>query len=107
MLLHVLAGHLATFFKEMLGVSAVVLWVNDLACLCGGAGSIPRLVQWVKDLALLQLWHRLQLWLGFSPWPENFQMLWRWPKKKKKGLFKSYVHLLIFFIVFFDYHRAV
>ena len=26
----------------------MVQWVNDLACLCGGAGSIPDLVQWVK-----------------------------------------------------------
>ena len=25
--------------------------------------------------ALLQLWHRLQLQLGFDPWPRNFDML--------------------------------
>ena len=24
------------------------------------------------------------LWLGFDPWPRNFQMLKAWPKKKKK-----------------------
>ena len=30
-------------------------WVNDLACLCGSAGSIPGLVEWVKDPTLLQL----------------------------------------------------
>ena len=28
-------------------------WVNDPACLCGIACSIPGLGQWVKDLALL------------------------------------------------------
>ena len=26
----------------------------------------------LKDLALLQLWHRWQLWFTFSPWPRNF-----------------------------------
>ena len=31
----------------------MVQWVNDLACLCGGAGSIPGPVRWVKNLALL------------------------------------------------------
>ena len=25
------------------------------------------MVQWVKDLVLPQLWHRLQLWLRFHP----------------------------------------
>ena len=32
----------------------MALWVSDPALLCGGAGSIPRLVPWVKDSALLQ-----------------------------------------------------
>ena len=46
--------------------------------------------QWVKDLVLPWLWHRSQLWLGFSLWPGNFHMLWLWPQnpspktKKKK-----------------------
>lgn len=30
---------------------------------------IPILVQWVKELA----W--LQLWLGLDPWPGNFSLL--------------------------------
>ena len=60
--------------------------VNYLACLCGDTGSIPTLVQWVKDLALLQLWHRLHLQLGFDPLPGNFYMLWVQPKKKKRKL---------------------
>ena len=59
-------------------------WVNNLACLCEGSGSIPRQAQWIKDLVLVQLWCRLQLWLGFDPWPGNVHMPWVWPKKKKK-----------------------
>lgn len=44
------------------------------------------MVQWVKDLALPQLCHRLQLWLRFDPWPRNFHMLWVQPfKEKRKG----------------------
>ena len=35
------------------------------------AGSSPGLAQWVKDLALPQLGHRLQLWLRSDPWPGN------------------------------------
>ena len=31
---------------------------------------IPHAVQWVKD-PVLQLWHRLQLWLGSHPWPQE------------------------------------
>ena len=30
------------------------------------------------------LWHRLQLWRGFDPWPGNFHMPWGLAKKKKK-----------------------
>ena len=55
------------------------------------------MVQWVKDLPLLQLWHRSKLWLGFGPWLGNFHMLQKktktnnnnnnthTQKKKKKG----------------------
>ena len=48
-------------------------------------GSIPGLAQWVKDLALRELWCRLQTWLRcgvavamlqlqlqFNPWSGNF-----------------------------------
>lgn len=51
----------------------MVQWDNNLACLCGGAGLIPSLAQWVKDMALPQLWHRSQLWIRFDPWLRNFQ----------------------------------
>ena len=62
----------------------MVLWVKDLACLCGSRGLIPGLVQCVNDLEFLNLWHRSQLWLGFSLWPENFHMLRMLLKKNKK-----------------------
>ena len=29
------------------------------------------MAQWVKDLALLQLWHKSQLQLEFDPWPRE------------------------------------
>ena len=48
---------------------------------------VPNVAQGVKDPALLQLWHRSKLWLGFEPWPGSFHMPWVWVKKeKKKGL---------------------
>ena len=56
-------------------------WVNDPARLCEVAGLIPSQVQWAKDLAELELWHRPRMWLGFSPWPRNFHMPWVQPKK--------------------------
>ena len=46
--------------------------VKAKCCLCGGVGSIPSLAQWVRDLVLPQLWHRLQLQVGFNPWSGNF-----------------------------------
>ena len=43
--------------KILPGVPTMVQWVNDLNCLCGGTSLIPCLGQWVKNPALLQLWH--------------------------------------------------
>ena len=48
-------------------ITSVVQWVNDPACLCSVASSIPGPVQWVKDLVLLQLWLRWHLWFRFDP----------------------------------------
>ena len=56
-----------------------------------GKGSIPGLAQWVKDLVLAQLWHRLQLWLGSDPWPGNFICHGAAKKDKKKG--NKYIHI--------------
>ena len=49
--------------------------------------GVSAVAQWVKDLTFWQLWYRLQLWLGLSPWPGNFHMLQVSPnKEKKKGV---------------------
>ena len=58
--------------------------VNDLACLCGGASLIPSPAQWVKDLALLQLWRQLQLQLGIQSLGQELHMPQVWLKKKTK-----------------------
>ena len=49
------------------------LWHSGsrILCCCSGMGSIPSPAQQVKDMALPQLWHRLQLQLGFAPWSRN------------------------------------
>ena len=44
---------------------------------------IQSLAQWVKDLALWQLWHRSQLWLSLIPGPGT-PYATRQPEKKKK-----------------------
>lgn len=51
----------------MCGVPTVARWVNDPACLYGVAGSIPGLVQWLKNLALPHQWCRLQMRLRLAP----------------------------------------
>jgi len=44
-------------------------------------------VQWVKDPELLQLWYRLQVRLGFDPWPGTPQGQLK--KKTKKSVIKG------------------
>ena len=72
------------------GLPTLAQRVNDLTCLSGGSGSIPSLAHWFKDLALLQLWHKLDL----IP-PKNFHMPRVWSEKEKKST--SLVFMLIFF----------
>ena len=51
------------------------------------SGSIPGPAQWIKDLALPQLWHRSQLWVGPDPWGPGTPYAAGWLKKgeeKKK-----------------------
>ena len=63
-----------------------LLWYSGLRIqhLCSGMGLIPILVQWVKDLMSLHLWHRSQLQLRFDPWPGNFHTLREQPKTNKQ-----------------------
>ena len=55
----------------------------------GGRWGVPAGAKCIKDLALLQLWHRLPLQLGFNPWPRNFYMLQGQQKRKKKFFNKN------------------
>ena len=49
------------------------------------------MAQWFKDLVLLQMWHRLQLQLGFDPWlGDPYAAVQK--KKEKKRKKERYVH---------------
>ena len=69
--------------------------------LCEDAGLIPGLIQWVKDLLLLQtvanfldvvkIWCCCGCGIGctaapIQPWPRNFHKPPLWPKKRKKKI---------------------
>ena len=57
----------------MAGVPAVVQWVKNLTAAAPVTAEMRvlslALCSRLKDLALLWLRHRLQLWLGSNPWP--------------------------------------
>ena len=38
----------------------------------------------IKDPGWSLLWHGLQLWCRFDPWPRNFDMPWVWTQKKRE-----------------------
>ena len=58
-------------------VPALAQWVDVPACLCGIAYSIPSPAQWVKDLALPQLWYS-------SPWGNKTNKQKK-PKEEREG----------------------
>lgn len=43
-----------------------------LFCFALKSNGVFAVAQWAKDLALLQLWLRLHLWLECNPPPRNF-----------------------------------
>ena len=49
------------------------LWGNSIGSILGALGCRfnPWLAQWVRHLALLELWLGSQLQLGSDPWPGN------------------------------------
>lgn len=47
-------------------------------------GGSSHVVQQVKALSLLELWHRLQLWHGFDPCSGNFHTLRMQPNKTRQ-----------------------
>ena len=50
--------------------SGLVIQLVSVEALLQSLSPVP----WVKDMALQQLWHRLQLLLGFNSWPRNFHI---------------------------------
>ena len=76
------------FKRGTWGVPTMASKLRIRYCLCGSLGSIPGTVQWLKNPVLPQLWCRLQLWLGFDPWPRVFHISHVQQKKKKKKVFE-------------------
>ena len=58
-----------------LGVELLGHMVNQTALNWVSVEAWVRFATWssgLKNVALLQLWHRSQLWLEYHPWPGNF-----------------------------------
>ena len=65
------------------GFPTVAQWVNDLACLSGGACLMP------SQCSKLKIWRMSQLQLGFNPWPGNLHTPWGQPKEENKNNYDS------------------
>ena len=74
------------FLEFLLYCSVLRIW----CCLCGNADLIPGLLQWVKNPVLPQLWHRLQLHLGFLSQAWELPYARQASKKEKKKFTVSY-----------------
>ena len=68
--------------------------------------GVPAVAKQVKMLALLQIWRRSKLQLGFNPWSRNLYMLQvqlKKIRKKEMAIYHSYVrnpyNFMYFFIV--------
>ncbi|XP_020922221.1 matrix-remodeling-associated protein 7 isoform X1 [Sus scrofa] len=73
------------YYKE---IGEFLLWRNRSVASweCWDTGAIPGPGQWVKDLMLPPLQLRLQLRLGYDPWPRNSICLGAAKKEKKEEL---------------------
>lgn len=62
------------------------LWGSELRIhlQCRGTGVIPGPAEWLKYPVLTQLWGRLQLQLGFEPWPGTSRCHGCSQKKEKR-----------------------
>lgn len=89
--------------KVHLGVSVVVPWAKNLtveAWITAEAWvQLPAQHSWLKDPAMLQVQHGLQLQCGFSPWLGNFHMPWTQPKKQIEIENPFQVRKTVFFIL--------
>ena len=59
------------------GVPTVVQWVTNMAA--AALGTVKVQVGPPAWDSGLEIWHRLQLWLGFNPWLRAFHLLWVGP----------------------------
>ena len=97
---HTRTGLFPLFLKMCAGSSCCD--ITDQPCLWRGGMQVrspPSPAQWVKDLALSQLWHSLQLWLGSDPCPRN-SICYRMAQKEKRNVCWSelYWHFSFFFL---------
>lgn len=73
------------------------MWGSELRIhlQCRGTGVIPGPAEWLKYPVLTQLWGRLQLQLGFEPWPGTSRCHGCSQKRKKEKDTHKYVKAAI------------